>query len=130
MIIQLGTHRINLAEVAMPTIYQDEKSSMNLLSVFFSFPTKIIKGLMKRIFLQYFVYDFNMASVYLLSAIPMLVWGGCFGAYRWYLGLAEGLINNTGIVMLAVLPLILGMQFLLQAISIDISNSPKKQHYK
>lgn len=129
MIIQLGIRRLQLKEVPMEAIYNDEQSSMSLLTVLFSFPGKIFKGLVKRTFLQYFVYDFNMASVYLLLGVPMLVWGSLFGAYRWYLGVTEGLINNTGVVMLAILPLIIGVQFLLQAISIDINNAPKgKQH--
>lgn len=123
MIIQLGISRIALKEITMPSIYADEKSSINLTKIVLSFPIKIFKAFFKRIFLQYFVYDFNMASVYLLSGFPMLIWGATFGIYRWYLGVTEGLINNTGVVMLAVLPLIIGIQFLLQAISIDINNS-------
>lgn len=126
MIIQLGLNRIGLKEVAMPSIYADENSSINLLQVALSFPLKVFKAFCKRIFLQYFIYDFNMASIYLMLGTPMLIWGGSFGAYRWYLGATEGLINNTGVVMLAVMPLIIGIQFLLQAISIDISNTPKQ----
>jgi glycosyltransferase involved in cell wall biosynthesis len=126
MIIQLGINRLKIKEVTMPAIYEDEQSSMSILKVLFTFPSKILKGFIKRLLLQYFVYDFNMASVYLLIGIPMLLWGSSFGLYRWYLGMTEGLINNAGVVMSAILPLIIGIQFITQAISIDIQNTPKK----
>jgi hypothetical protein len=126
MLIQLGINRLKIKEVVMPAIYEDEQSSMSLLKVLFTFPSKILKGFIKRLLLQYFVYDFNMASVYLLIGIPMLLWGSSFGFYRWYLGMTEGLVNNAGVVMTAILPLIIGIQFITQAISIDIQNTPKK----
>jgi hypothetical protein len=40
----------------------------------------------------------------------------------------ENIQNSTGTIMLCVLPLILGTQFILQAINIDINNIPKKSN--
>ena len=87
---------------------------------------KMLKGLAKRIFYKYYIYDFNMASVYLLFGLPMFLFGMIFGSYRWIVAVIQNIENSTGTVMLAVLPIILGVQFLLQAISIDIDNIPKK----
>ena len=67
-----------------------------------------------------------MASIYTLFGIPMLFWGVFFGLYRWYIAITQDIVNTTGTVMLSILPLIVGVQFILQAISIDINSIPKK----
>jgi hypothetical protein len=69
-----------------------------------------------------------MASIYLLFGLPLLIWGLSFGIYQWWWHVDNNLLASTGTVMLAVLPLILGTQFLLQAIQIDMesSSNPRK----
>ena len=67
-----------------------------------------------------------MASIYIILGLPMVVLGGSFGLYRWYLSLFYDIENSCGTVMFSVLPIILGTQFLLQAIGIDINSIPKK----
>jgi len=49
-----------------------------------------------------------------------LLWGG----YHWELSEIHGVPASTGTVMIAVLPLILGMQLLLQALVMDVQNAP------
>ena len=67
-----------------------------------------------------------MASIYFLMSIPLLLFGFGFGVYKWNTGMAINTENNAGTIMLAALPIILGVQFLLQAIQIDINTIPKK----
>ena len=55
----------------------------------------------------------------------MVIFGTIFGAIKWYESVESGIEATTGTVMLSVLPIILGVQFLLQAINIDISSEPK-----
>lgn len=127
MLIHLNIMNRVVKDVPIPARYGEEKSSLSITKVLFSFPQKLLGGLGKRIFMKYFIYDFNMASVYLLFGLPMFVFGVFFGSYRWYLGVSENIDNPTGTVMLSVLPIILGVQFLLQAVSIDIQNIPRKE---
>jgi len=127
MLIQLNIVDAVVKDISMPAIYGEERSSLNVSKILFDFPQKLLKGFVKRVFLKYFVYDFNMASVYSIFGIPMVFWGFVFGVYRWYLGAFENIENSTGTIMLSVLPLILGMQFLIAAISIDIDSIPKKE---
>jgi len=69
-----------------------------------------------------------MISIYLFLGLPMVSFGSIFGIYHWIYSLLEQLTTPTGTVMLAVLPIILGVQFLLQAIQIDMNNIPKKSN--
>lgn len=128
MLIHLNLMNKVVQDVPIPAIYKDEISNLSVRSVTFTFPLKILKGLFKRIFFKYYVYDFNMASIYLLIGVPFILFGVIFGTYRWTTGVMENVENNAGTIMLAALPIILGLQFLLQAISIDIANIPKKKN--
>jgi len=122
MLINLNIENASVFDVNIPAKYGDEESSLNIFKTLFDFPPKIIRGLFKRIFFKYFLYDFNMFSVYLLTGLPMLLFGILFGIHRWIYSIEQNLVNSTGTIMLVVLPIILGIQFLLQAISIDINN--------
>ncbi len=126
MLINLNLMNNVIQDIPISAIYKDEISNLNMWYVTLTFPLKIVKGLMKRIFFKYYIYNFNMASIYFLIAVPLLLFGSFLGVYRWRIGIIENIENNPGTIMLAALPIILGMQFLLQAISIDINNIPKK----
>jgi hypothetical protein len=47
-----------------------------------------------------------------------------FGGYHWVLSNLTGVVSTTGTVMIAVLPLIVGIQCLLQAFLMEVSDSP------
>lgn len=127
MLINLNIENLVVKDVAIPARYGDEESSLKISKVMFEFPFKLFKGFCKRISFKYFIYNFNMASIYIILGLPMIFFGSIFGAYRWFLGAFENIENSCGTVMLSVLPIILGTQFLLQAISIDIDSIPKKR---
>ena len=130
MLINLNIENMIVQDVSIPARYGDEESSLSIKKVLYQFPPKIFKGLCKRIFYKYYIYDFNMASIYTLLGIPMVSFGMLFGAIKWIESINSGIETTTGTVMFSVLPIILGVQFLLQAISIDINNVPKKDNAK
>ncbi len=127
MLIHLNIENCVVRDVAIPARYGEEKSSLSIAHTLASFPKKLFRGMMKRIWMKYFIRDFNMASLYMLTGFPLLVFGTVFGLYRWIAGTIENEFNSAGTVMLAVMPIILGTQFLLQAIQIDMSNIPRKE---
>jgi glycosyltransferase involved in cell wall biosynthesis len=126
MLINLNIENAVVKDVEIPAKYGDEESSLSITKTLFGFPPKLFKGLCKRIFLKYFVYDFNMLSVYLIMGLPMVVFGTLFGIYHWINADIINIETPVGTVMLAVLPIILGTQFLLQAIQIDMNTIPRK----
>jgi glycosyltransferase involved in cell wall biosynthesis len=128
MLINLNFHRRFVKDIPIPAKYDDEESSLSVTRTMLQFPFYLMKGFCKRIFLKYYIYDFNMASIYLIFGIPSMLWGVSFGIYQWWWHVHHNILASTGTVMFAVLPLILGTQFLLQAIQIDIqsSSNPRK----
>lgn len=126
MLINLNIENAVVVDVEIPAKYGDEESSLSITKTLVGFPPKLFKGLCKRIFLKYFIYDFNMLSLYLVVGLPMLFFGIVFGSIKWIEAIVNNIETSTGTIMLAVLPIILGTQFLLQAIQIDMNNIPRK----
>jgi len=125
MLINLNIENKVVRDISMPAKYGDEESNLDIKKVAIKFPPKIIKGLSKRLFLKYFIYNFNMASIYMILGFPMLIFGIVFGVIEWIRAINENINTPTGTIMLSVLPIILGVEFLLQAINIDIQSEPK-----
>jgi hypothetical protein len=80
--------------------------------------------MLRRLIIQYFLRDFTAFSILLVTGIAMGVFGIFWGGFHWWRSIQSGIPATTGTVMLAVLPLILGIQFLLQALQQDIQNVP------
>jgi len=84
-----------------------------------------LKALFKRIMLSYFVYDFSITSIYMLAGLPLFLYGLTYGIVKWIHFASMDVTAPTGTVMLAVLPIFLGIQLLLEAIVLDTQNIPK-----
>lgn len=112
-------------DVPIPARYGTEKSNLSLRRVFLNFPPRLLFTFLRRIILRNFLYDFSMLSIYLLSGIPLILFGLIFGISKWIKYANLGIPAPTGTVMLPTLSLILGIQFLLSAIEIDLRNVPQ-----
>lgn len=113
-------------DVPMPARYQGEISNLLIQRVLFEFPPKLIATFIRRQVLKNFIYDFSMASIYLLTGLPLLIFGLTFGIYKWIHYASLGIPAPTGTVMLPTLSVLLGIQFLLSAIEIDLRSVPKE----
>jgi dolichol-phosphate mannosyltransferase len=111
-------------DVPMPARYQGEVSSLLIHRVLFEFPLKLISTFLRRLVLKNFIYDFSMGSIYLLSSLPLLIFGLTFGIYKWIQYASIGVPAPTGTVMLPTLSVLLGIQLLLSAIEIDLRSVP------
>lgn len=125
MLFRLNTIRAVVHEVPMKAVYGDEQSNLNIIKVLKQFPKRYTSRLFKRIGYNYFLRDFNACSVELLAGLGMLLFGIVYGLYHWYHAAVTGTTTHTGTIMLAVLPIIVGVQLLLEAITLDIANVPR-----
>ena len=121
MLIEMHYAGARISEVPMPAIYGNEKSNLNIGNTLFSFPPRLIAAWMRRIHLSYFVYDFNICSLYLLVGLPSFLFGFIFGLCNWIHYASLNSPSPTGTIMVAVLTFILGFQMLLAAAQYDIT---------
>ena len=124
ILFRLNTLRAMVTDVPMNAHYGDETSSMNLLRVLGAFPFYHARNFLKRLFYNYFLRNFSIASVHLVFGLALLVFGVAFGVWEWIRGAQLNMLASPGTVMLAALPVILGSQLLLSFIGLDVANVP------
>ncbi|MCX6071457.1 MAG: glycosyltransferase family 2 protein, partial [Chloroflexi bacterium] len=113
-------------DVETPARYGDETSSLSIAKVLIEFPPRLLLMLLRRIVLKYAIHDFSMGSVHLIVGVPLLLFGLVFGMAKWIHYSHLGLPAPTGTVMLATLPVILGVQLLLSAAAVDLQAVPSE----
>ena len=128
ILVKLNIENVVVQDVDISARYQGEESSLSVYSVVREFPILMFKSIIERIFFKYYLYDFNMASIYILIGLPLLLFGSIFGVVMWINGTLDNVYNSVGTVMIAVLSITLGVQFLLQAINIDIASTPTRSN--
>jgi glycosyltransferase involved in cell wall biosynthesis len=126
LLYALGLEEAVILNVPMPASYGDETSSMSLGRVLLAFPFLLLRQLARRIWYQYFVLGFSVASLFLVSGLFLCGLGAGWGVYAWARSLDSGVPATTGTVMIAVLPLILGFQLLIQTIVFDVTRTPRR----
>ncbi|MBY7783168.1 glycosyltransferase family 2 protein [Vibrio fluvialis] len=126
MLFRLGTLRAVVQDIPMDALYADEVSNLSIKKVLLDFPPLYIKAFGKRVFYNYFLRDFNGASMKLIIGLLMMLSGSVWGGGQWINSIYSGTETSTGTVMLAVLPIILGFQLLLSAIDYDMSHAPTR----
>jgi dolichol-phosphate mannosyltransferase len=124
MLIQLGMADSVVQDVAIPARYRDQVSSLSEWKSLLEFPPRLLAGYLRRLLIKYFLRDFGICSMLLLFGICFSVFGFFFGLYHWYLSSITNTIASAGTVMIAVLPLVLGSELLIQSMIVDMQNIP------
>jgi dolichol-phosphate mannosyltransferase len=124
MLFRLYTIHAVVRDVPMPSRYGDEVSNLRVSRVAGVFPFKYLRAMFKRIFYAYFLRDFNAGTLQLCLAILIGGAGAVFGLASWIHSWLTGVPATAGTVMLAALPVLAGIQFLLGALHYDIESVP------
>ena len=125
MLFRLYTVRAVVRDVPLAARYADEKSNLRIARVLCDFPLKYVAATLKRVLYAYFLRDFNAGTLQLASGLVLLTFGIVFGAWKWITLSIEGFTATSGTVMLAALPVLIGVQLLLGALQFDIQNVPR-----
>lgn len=122
---ELGLKRANIAEMEMDTIYGQESSSLCISRALFTFPRKLAWLFLRRVMLQYFIFDVNLGSLYIMLGLALCAFGAGFATFEWIQSALTGIPRTTGTVMLAVLPFLMGFQLVLNALLYDVQFAAK-----
>lgn len=126
MLYRLNTIRAVVQDVPMDAVYADERSNLRVSSVLPEFMRKHVQRFFKRYVYVYLVRDFNLGSVYSLAGVLLSVLGLGFGVAQWVHSVTTGRPASSGTVMLAALPLMIGIQFLIAFLHHDVDNVPRE----
>ena len=124
MLIELNIVRAIVADVELPARYGDEKSSLKISRVAATFPTLLLRGMLRRFYWRYLIEEFGVVSICVLVGVPAILFGVLFGALHWIETLRTGTPATAGTVFVAALPIIVGVQLCLAAVILDVLSSP------
>lgn len=129
LLFRLGSMRAVVVDVPIWSRYADETSNLSVTGTLVSFPLKLLKRTVKRVLYRYFIRDVNIATVLLLAGLILTCFGVLYGSYHWISSYQLMQPTNSGTVMLAALPVLLGIQMMLSALLYDVSSVPTAPIY-
>lgn len=121
LLFRLSILTAKVVDVPMHARYADEVSGLKPHREIPRFAAAHLRNFGKRIFYNYFIRGFSIASVELLLGLALMLFGIIFGLSSWGFRTPA----SAGTVMLAALPIIIGSQLLLAFLNYDIQSVPR-----
>jgi len=122
---ELGLRQAAIGELEMPAVYGEARSSLSIRRVLAEFPPKLFRMTFRRLILQYFLFDVNLGSIYILLGTLLSLFGLAFGGYEWWQTFSSGHPRAVGTIMLVAVTSLIGVQLLLNALLYDVQFAPK-----
>lgn len=116
--------RAVLEDIPMRPVYGGEVSSLHPLRLVADFALRLGGRCFYRLGMSYFMRDFTVVSLFLVTGLPTFGFGLVWSVYHWLQAAHTHTFASTGTVMIGVLAIVLGFQLLLQALVLDIANEP------
>lgn len=126
ILFRLNTIRAVVIDIPMDAKYGEEVSGLKISKIVGEFLFKHIRNYIKRIFYNYYLRDLSLASIELPVGLLMLFFGVGYGSYHWLVSSQLGVSTPAGTVMLAAMPVLMGLQLILAFIGYDISSVPTR----
>lgn len=124
LLFRLHIARCVVRDVPMRAVYSGERSNLRPARMIMPFLGGHMRNLFKRIFYEYFLRDFHVASLQMILGPVALFLGTMFGGYHWWLSVTTASPATAGTVMIPALLLIIGLQLWLGALGFDVANVP------
>ena len=129
MLFRLNTLRAVVVDVPMDAKYGEETSNLKISKVIGEFFIKHALNFLKRIFYNYYLRDLSLASIELPLGLFLLLFGLGIGSYYWLESAQVGRVTPAGTVMLAALPILMGIQFVMAFLGYDIASVPRRPRH-
>ena len=129
ILFRLGILRAVVVDIPMDASYADEVSNLKISNVVGEFFVKHVRNCFKRIFYNYYLRDISLASLELPLGLILLLAGSSFGIYHWIESARSGITTPAGTVMVAALPILMGLQFVLAFLGHDIAAVPRRPRH-
>lgn len=125
LLYQLNQLRAVVRDLPMRAVYADAPSSLQPLRTIAPFLRGNLRNFLRRLIYSYFVRGFSLASVEFALGLGLLAFGFGFGLSHWWQSSVDQVAATAGTVMLAALPVIVGMQMLLSWLNFDVASEPR-----
>ena len=104
ILFRLNVLRAVVVDVPMEAVYMSEVSNLKVSNVIGEFLLKNMRNTIKRLFYNYYLRNFSVASIELPLGVLLLGFGMTFGGYQWAQSLLNNIPASAGTVMVSSLP--------------------------
>ena len=126
VLFRLNTLQAVVIDVPMRAVYRMEESKLRISHAFVDFSIRHARNALRRVFYNYYLRNFNVASLQIVFGVLFVAFGTAFGIVKWLESARTGDAATTGTVMLASLPVLVGVQLLLAFASYDMASVPTR----
>lgn len=130
ILFRLNTFRAVVLDIPMQAKYGDEVSGLKISNIVGEFFVGHMRNFLKRIFYNYYLRDMSLASIELPLGITLISFGTIYGGYYWIESTHANVSTPAGTVMMASLPILVGIQFVLGFIGYDVLSVPVRPIHK
>ena len=130
MLFRLNTLRAVVLDVPMQAKHGEEVSGLKISKIVGEFFAGHIQNFLKRIFYNYYLRDMSLASIELPLGLMLIVFGLIYGVFNWIDFAQANVSTPAGTVMVASLPILVGIQFVMGFIGYDVSSVPVRPIHK
>jgi dolichol-phosphate mannosyltransferase len=130
MLFRLNTLHAVVVDVPMDAVYGDEESNLKISRIVTEFVAKHVRNFFKRVFYNYYLRNMSLASIELPLGTGLLAFGAIYGSSRWLESAQMGTTTPAGTVMVAALPVLMGVQLILAFLAYDIASVPRRPIHK
>lgn len=123
MLIHLNIADVWARDVPVPAVYGEEVSTMRMSRVIPAISSLLLRGFWRRIMLKYVLFSFSPVALFLFTGLALALFGGGFALWAFTESL-RGRVPTAATVMAAAAPLLTGIHFLVNALMLDIQESP------
>ena len=124
LLIWLNIADVRAKDVPVPGVYGEEVSGMKMRKVVPQLLSLLFRGFWRRIFRKHVLMSFSPIALMLFSGLFLTAVGTAVGV--WVVANTLGPVAaSAGSVLLAVGPLLVGINFLVQALALDMRSTPE-----
>lgn len=124
ILVHLNIIGAKILDVPIPARYGEEISGIRMRQVVPAISRLLFKGFWQRVFWKYVLWSFSPIALFLFAGLALCAWGFGFGVWVLLQTLGPS-VATTGTVLLSMVPLLIGIQFLIAFLVLDIYETPK-----
>jgi glycosyltransferase involved in cell wall biosynthesis len=125
LLIWLNIADVRARDVNIPAVYGSETSTMRLSRVAPRILATLIGGSWRRMWRKYVLWSFSPIALLAFAGLLLTLFGVTVGVWATAWSLINGVSASTGTWLLGVAPTIVGIQFMVQGLVLDIQATPK-----
>jgi len=114
-----------VVDVPMRAVYANETSSLSPLREAPRFFFRHARNFFKRVFYEYFLRDFNLASLQLMGGTGLILFGLLYGGSAWLANYSKGVESPAGTVGVVSIAMVVGFVLLQGFFAFDYARIPR-----